>query len=216
MGVSWPRSGHHLLVDLLTAYFGQMFQYCQFYGKDKDCCGKTPCEWRDKIHFTKNHDFALSVPRQKDVVYLLQYRDFLPSVASEFELYVRNGNEDSEASFKSFSQQRAKSYKNFMAKWNAAEPQVEAIYRLSYERLTAEPELVLPEVLRLFDPDISIDETRMKQVISSVRKNMVDKGELRFIDGFGVKSTRKVTEFRYFDDEFFAKLKQMAEPTAEL
>ena len=96
IGVSWPRSGHHLLVRLLTLYFGETFRYCDFYGGVDNCCKTAPCTRAD-IHLAKSHDFDLALPQIADRKYLIQYRDFVPSVVSNFELHVRNGAPDTRA-----------------------------------------------------------------------------------------------------------------------
>jgi len=54
-GVSWPRSGHHLLQRLLQSYFPSLL-YCDFYGAETDCCKRIPCS-RPKVGFSKSHDF---------------------------------------------------------------------------------------------------------------------------------------------------------------
>ena len=54
-GVSWPRSGHHLLVRMLKLYFGETFGYCDFYGGIEGCCKTVPCTRTDSVHLTKSH-----------------------------------------------------------------------------------------------------------------------------------------------------------------
>ena len=66
VGISWPRSGHHMLLRLLKLYFGPSFGYCSLYGDRPEhpevpqCCRCVPCTNAGKINFSKNHDFDLS------------------------------------------------------------------------------------------------------------------------------------------------------------
>jgi hypothetical protein len=190
-------------------YFGPAFQYCEFYGEMLNCCRQAPCIRREKIKFTKNHDFNLKLPIYAGQRYIVQYRDFLPSVASEYELYVRNGNEDSATSFERFAINRAKSYRSFMDKWTHSGH--ENLHKLRYEDLTTTPQTILPDILRLFCPDILIQNNKLLTVISTVQQNTVSRGKIKITKFFGVKSTRSVDEFRYFNPQFFGQLEHVAE-----
>jgi hypothetical protein len=70
-GVSWPRSGHHLLVRMLKSYFGKVFEYCEFY-EPQQCCKQFPCARRGVVHFSKNHDFDGTANRLRDVPLIIQ------------------------------------------------------------------------------------------------------------------------------------------------
>jgi hypothetical protein len=73
-GVSWERSGHHLLERILIAYFGDEFGYCEHYSPD-DCCKSVPCLKAGTINLSKNHDMKSIVPIVDGVKYIIQYRD---------------------------------------------------------------------------------------------------------------------------------------------
>lgn len=102
IGVSWPRSGHHLMARLLRLYYGPNFTYCGFYGQT-ECCGKVPCARAGTVRYSKNHDFDGTLPQDAQHRYLIQTRAFPPSVVSNFELYLREGGQDDAASFARFA-----------------------------------------------------------------------------------------------------------------
>src|SRR4051812_41302305 len=63
-GKSIPRSGHHYLVRLMLAYYGEELRYCRYgFNNNDDCCHRLPCSrrfnGRNVIFFQKSHDFYL-------------------------------------------------------------------------------------------------------------------------------------------------------------
>jgi hypothetical protein len=93
ISVSIPRSGHHLLVQLLWNYFkhGQ-FLYCEAYTY-RECCGHIPCDAVSRraqsafgdgsqlrLFMQKSHDLDFEVPIDAAARYIVQLRD--PSQAA--------------------------------------------------------------------------------------------------------------------------------------
>ena len=95
---SIPRSGHHLLKEILKAGFGERFAHCEWYF-EPGCCRQVPCKFRDAyskrgqlIHMSKSHDFNLEdeIPDAKaNVVTLIGYRHPLWSLTSNFVYELR-------------------------------------------------------------------------------------------------------------------------------
>lgn len=117
--VSWPRSGHGLLIRILRALLAERFSYCEFYRprakQGSSCCGRFPCT-RPGISMTKQHDAALA-PGAPLVV---QIRSFVPAAVSHFEYALSAGSvEDSAASFRAFALAQVAPYRRFTAKWVA-------------------------------------------------------------------------------------------------
>ena len=104
INVSFPRSGHHLLVNLLLKYFSKNidyqntedikkqtqfkevipageFIYCPFYKH----CQMTPCSDR-RTNFQKNHDFGLKLNKESSYKYIVQYRHPLECLVSWYKL----------------------------------------------------------------------------------------------------------------------------------
>lgn len=83
--ISFPRSGHHALVDVLRIYFGDSFAYGEIYRDAAATLGSlTP-----PVNYQKNHDFDLKTsPAATDRQFLVQVRNPLESLES-WEVYDR-------------------------------------------------------------------------------------------------------------------------------
>ena len=105
---SFPRSGHHLLVDRLRAYFGDELVYRDPY-VDLDLEGAT---------LLKSHDFVLDDdPRSENRIVLLR-DDGLAAVQSWFDFDVKHGGlVDSAASWKTFLTIKSSFYRRWREKW---------------------------------------------------------------------------------------------------
>jgi len=103
--VTYPRSGHHLLVNMLLKYFSRDieypdtddsrispngvndevitaggFNYCEFYGH----CNSVPCS-DPRTNFQKNHDFELRLRKDRNRKHIVQYRHPLNALISLYE-----------------------------------------------------------------------------------------------------------------------------------
>lgn len=213
-GVSWPRSGHHLLVRILTAYFGDRFSYCEHY-TPSDCCKTVPCDRAGMISLSKNHDRESIVPILRGGRYLVQFREFCPSVVSNFELYVRNTKKDSPRSFRKFANKQAARYVRFMERWATADVDDATFVRVAYERLTASPTETMETLTKLFAPNELPDKNRLAASIESTERITV-RGSLEQPEAeHGVLASRDISTFRYFDADFFRRLDEHTRPAYE-
>lgn len=209
VGVSWPRSGHHLLVNMLKNYFGKEFVYCEFYVPN-DCCKTVPCARAPAVTFTKNHDFDLQTPITPGFPYLIQYRAFLPSVVSAFELFVRSGKPNTPEAFRTYARNMAVGYNAFLWKWviGTACPNEKLV--CSYEEITSDNKIALfSNIIKFFAPNHSVNEDRLTELTESVQKMLVEDGNTTIISEFGIKAARNVEHFRFYDKEFFAELQEL-------
>lgn len=212
-GISWPRSGHHLVVRLLQGYFGPAFGYCEFHRAERPsvpgiekCCKTVPCAYGARgVHFTKNHDFDLDAPQVEGLPYLVQYRDFVPSVVSNFELFIRTGGEDSAEAFRRFASNQFTRYANFTDKWVNSDFISDQIV-LHYDDLTAHPEEALAHMVRWFAPDHTPDTARIAQVVRAVDGQKVERAKTTKLAGTGVHASRDVRDFRYYAPQLFDAL----------
>lgn len=218
-GVSWPRSGHHLLVRLLTGYFGPAFGYCEFYNVKpsvKDiplCCGQRPCANANRIALTKDHDFELNTPQIRGQRYLVQYRAFAPSVVSNFELAVRDGYEDSAASFRVFVSAEFSRYLGFTRRWVHSDfARAEGILRVLYEDLVTDPCGVLSEAAAYLAPGHEPDTARIRAVVREVDAQRVADRKIETLARAGVHASRRVEDFRYHDPALFALIEGLRLP----
>lgn len=211
-GVSWPRSGHHMLVNVLAAYFGQAFRHCEFH-TPPNCCKSFPCA-DPEVTFSKSHDFGLKMPMLEGVPYLIQYRAYIPSVVSEFELHVRAGEPNTKEHFMVFASMHHVGYRSFTKKWIDNEKAPEERLVLLYEDLTGENKaLKFSEAIAFFAPGHAVETDRLSHVLQTVTKNQVDNGVTAYIRGAGVTAPRDVTAFRFYDREFF---RELAEKVSDL
>lgn len=201
-GVSWPRSGHHAVANVLEAYFGSQFVYCEHYTID-DCCKSQPCS-RQGVSLSKNHDFDLDTIASDDIPYLIQYRNFKDSVVSNFEVAVYNGTvSDDFESFKSFALDYANKYVRFLQKWVFDPRRPKERLVVKYEALMADPPLVMAQIVDFFAPGREIDHNLLATCIGSASIDAIKDGTLSTIEGHGLRTNRDAKDFRHYDDDFF-------------
>lgn len=203
IGVSWPRSGHHMLVRLLQLYFGPEFGYCDFYGgkpwvdEIETCCKQIPCVHADRIWLTKNHDFELNLPQIPNQKYLIQYRDFAPSVVSNFELFVRNGGEDSVLAFRKFASGEFTRYLGFVERWVTSEFATDQL-RLNYSVFLNDPHTELSRAVTFLNPGTPVDADRIAAAIANVDGEEIKQGRVKSLHKSGVHPERALSDFRHF------------------
>ena len=106
--VSFPRSGHHLLVRGMLAAVPERIVYSEFY---KSAHNVTNCEF---VNLQKTHDFNLETPIVPDAHYIVQIRGFELAVESWYKLAVAEGHI---GSFEDFREEKSVYFDGFMAKW---------------------------------------------------------------------------------------------------
>ena len=211
-GISWPRSGHHLLVRLLGLYFGDNFGYCQFYGTDNTCCKTFPCT-RTDVNLTKSHDFKLGVPLISGQKYMIQYRTFVPSMVSNFELFVRRGGKDDRASFLTFAVHEFAKYSAFVEKWVSV-PMSPPQLIVRYEDLLANPLTELRRVVKYFYPNSPVNEQALSFAVATVDGQKIEANEVQKLQRIGVHKDRDVAAFRYYDEKIFSLLANLNQTRA--
>lgn len=203
IGVSWPRSGHHMLVRLLQLYFGSDFGYCDFYGgkpwvdEIDTCCGQIPCAHGDRIWLTKNHDFDLDLPQIEGQQYLIQYRDFAPSVVSNFELFVRNGGADTPLSFRKFASGEFTRYLGFIQRWVTSLFAADQL-TLNYSTFLSDPHAELSRAVSFLMPDTPVDPDRIARAIAEVDGEEIKQGRVKPLHKSGVHPERALNDFRHY------------------
>jgi hypothetical protein len=198
-GVSYPRSGHHLLVNVLKAYFGPEFNYCS----DTELnCNSLPCRNSQGANLRKNHDheltFSTSLP---DTDYLIQFRRPLYSIVSNFYLAVRSNPvsvKDSQEGWQSFAAHEVERWNRWMRKWVLDNPNPRRL-TVIYESVMENPLEELLRIVRFFSTEHTPDRARLAQII-------------RRLD---VRPRRKLTQFPYYEPGFFGDLEQQLADVAE-
>lgn len=214
-GVSFPRSGHHLLVGHLRDYFScvpcrgerfrelllrifggsrrrfQQFEYCNYYQH----CGRHWCRNASTV-FQKNHDLELTLPIHSGRFHLIQIREALPAIISWYELAIQRGWDnavDSSDGWKRFFDQKLHFYLKFSAKWLA--PEIGSFSLVSwYEQYVKDPVATLVPLIRVFAP---AHEVRL-DILQDVAGTNPD--------------IRRVTDFRYYSSEMEAQVQALIRP----
>ena len=204
-GVSWPRSGHHAVANVLSAYFGPKFMYCEHY-LPTDCCKSQPCT-RNGIHLSKNHDFEFDSIASDNVPYLIQYRSFITSVVSNFEVAVyNNSTADNADSFREFSIYYANRYVRFVQKWIFDIRQPKERLVVKYDTLMEDPLPTMTHIVKFFAPGNDVDRGRLAECIETAPIEIIGLGTLSNVEGHGLRPNRDIRSFRYYDDDFFNAL----------
>lgn len=201
VGASIPRSGHHFLADMMTAYYGQDLYYCEYYTLPS-CCKTVPCTRRGqhKIIYQKSHDRDFKLPADvSDALYLIQYRHPVPEALSdrELELQEKLGRASlayrrTRAGYANWLAKKAVYYSRFHNKW-IANRVPNAIY-LDYAELAADAKSFLKTIVERTTG--AADDARLDQVIEKTRLPR-SKSSASF-------KPRVVEDSPYFDAELLA------------
>ena len=177
--ISYPRSGHHLLTNLLLKYFSKDMSmgskasrpdlsqpvvagklvYCEFYQH----CNQTPCT-DERVNYMKNHDRPPQLdPDSLDNV-VVQYRHPLASLLSFFEL--RKGRmPESAKEFKRFLDKMGPEVMAFFNKWVVNKRAGTLL--VPYEQLVSNPSSLLAAVVRHLDPAHEPDAELIEAVVKA-------------------------------------------------
>ncbi len=186
-GVSYPRSGHSLLVHFLKNYIGPEFHYCEYYTG----CRQWPCVNRGN-HFQKNHDFGLSLPVPRDRPLLVQFRSPLYAIASNFALLA--GQEPARFTLEDWERYAVASimaWRQWMHKWVLGLDHKDALL-LNYDDVTRDPDAHLSRALLLFG--IEPDSARVQAVVKRI----------------GVRRRASARGFPFYDADFLRWVEQYA------
>lgn len=153
LGVSSPRSGHHLFEAILRGVVGQNYKYCESYTSN-ECCKTVPCTASDSqkwiangVFFQKSHDFSFADPLFVEGAFrLIQLRDPVPRAFSDYPLYLESRKySDNENTFRRLLEYEAAYFILFYRKWVLH--RTTPAFVLHYERLVKVPDIVMKEFL---------------------------------------------------------------------
>lgn len=142
--VTFPRSGHHLLVDILTEYQPSL-TYCEFYG----CCNTYPCVHKSTLQ--KNHDFALDLVPGPDEIVVVQHRRAVDKALQSWRELLQAAGADGSQCTREF-------YDRWAAKWLGR-----GYREIAYEDLCGSPVATASGVLSLLG--IKADLQRLSEII---------------------------------------------------
>ena len=157
-GVSYPRSGHSALYNILKVYFGSDFVYCADLGEKNCGCGTVPCS-NPNLLFSKNHDFSVHSGGGSEIIpeqqYIVQYRNPVRSIISNFRLFLAaNPNANAERYWLPYAHSRMTYWINFIDKWAVGlSSENKLLLPISYEKLITSPGHKAGKFLVVQDPD---------------------------------------------------------------
>ena len=169
-GVSIPRSGHAVAFQLGMRYFGEEMIYCDPEGTQFCSCRSVPCINQER-NFAKNHDFALrnstGWAMLKDENYLIQYRNPVHSICSNYQLYLKkNPQEPSKKGWHKFAYREIYYWNHFVDKWVIDYPEDASppLY-ITYEELLGSPLAKARQIIE-FMSDGPVEEELFDNVMS--------------------------------------------------
>lgn len=182
-GVSFPRSGHHLLVRCLQQYSGKRLGYRDNVFRRQDFPG-------DGITLQKNHDFNLLLPISPDARYLIQYRRPLEAIASWYRWEVKHGiaaehnhgwrpainrhvpiwnlytTRNNRKRWTSFLESKILFWSGFMEKWVTGNTHSASCF-VDYSDLIRNPFDTISRVALFLDPETPLNAERLNRIIAS-------------------------------------------------
>ena len=186
-GISFPRSGHHMLIRKITEYFSSIsntdvcikhhsrkasntdtdknsFVYCEYY----NACQTIPCIDK-RCNFQKSHDFTLDLPLNTEQQYIVQIRSPIDSITSLFELSLKTGwynLEDTQKCWELFFDNQLDFYKKFYNKWVAQKKNNIDIFW--YDSFLENPEPHLVRAIELLNNQHSIDMELIEKLCEDI------------------------------------------------
>ena len=206
INVSFPRSGHRFLRDILSMYFEDDFVFYESY--TKEITSKTGTDPAFKtVNFVKTHDFQLlgrkifdsRFPENRR--YLIQIRHPLESIASYYEFALKHGHvrQDTEAEWAVFLANNLEYWKRFCEVW-LTKIQDDSLL-ITYDDLFASTFQAAENVIKFITGQSSLDSGKLERVIS----------QQEFLQYVGDTESRKqnrrqLESFKYFNLNKFQRL----------
>lgn len=199
INISFPRSGHHLLVNILKKYFKDEIKYCEYYISNEGCgCfgGPNPNNVlciKEETNFQKQHDFeklfyrprVFLVPKDLDRKYLILYRkNKYKALLSWYEMFLDDPNskiEHSEEGFREFMSWFSNFYNKWVNKW-VRDKEIKDKLTITYEDLTSDTVETIFEVIKF----INGKPNRNKIKDSIIQHTVRDKRKLEDSDFYNI------------------------------
>jgi hypothetical protein len=156
--VSFPRSGHHYVVESLKAYFGPKFRYASVIPGEPHSENPHSKEPRLRLHESE----YLTEPIERGCRYLVQIRDFWTLLNRGIRIFS-TGNP---VGGSGVCQTPASILFGIPSKW-VLSPELPDSMRLTvhYADLVANPVVVMREIVKFFGA--AVDELRLAQVMEN-------------------------------------------------
>jgi len=193
-GVSYPRSGHGIILKIARRYFGEAIVYCDTNNVENCGCESVPCI-NPKRTFAKNHDFGLlrsgGVPIIPSERYFIQFRNPVRSIASDFYIFRTNALLNRRKSeWRRFALNSVNYWNSFVDKWVLNFPRdATSPFNCSYESLLSDP------------------GGRTREVLSFLSENPLEDDEVsRILKIIPIVNKDSLSKFCYYDEGFFREI----------
>lgn len=158
--ITFPRSGHHLLHDLLARYFREgELRYCEMYKQPRLRLDVEP-----RTNFQKNHDLQLATPIRSDRRYVVQVRYPVDAIISWYKMACAETLQDSPLNWTSYALQAASFWLRFYRKWVLNEVPERLV--VNYSDVLANPHAALRDVV-MFLGDAQPDAGRIARACNA-------------------------------------------------
>lgn len=159
--VSFPRSGQHLIQDVLKYVcinHDLNYKFCDFY----DCCRKDPCS--NGSNFLKNHDHDLKLPIKTDRKYIALYRnDIILQLEAYYRYYIKKkGLQYTLQELKSFVLSNKDYYLKFRQKW--IDNSSKNILKIEYYDFIENPSNTIKKVFNFLYPDLILKDDIIENI----------------------------------------------------
>jgi hypothetical protein len=202
--VSLPRSGHHLLVDILADYIGDEFVYADSYGVRDVHGNKTAIAGLPRTlstcpeaNYEKTHDFDLDVDLYPadNRVFIVQYREPVAAIVSHY-LFGTNGEPGDRKTWEEFARIRAVYFHKFKEKWIDGSEYINLpVTKVPYERLVTMPVFSVSEILDFMGCEV--DEKKVRECCTK----------------HPIKLTHAADNFAHYDYGFYREIEQTMDTT---
>jgi len=208
IGVSMPRSGHHLIARLLQAALQDDLFYCEYYSEPR-CCQAVPCARRGGrlVTFQKSHDFDLNLATDvADSIYLIQHRAPVALLLSAREHYATLQYHESygdaigsnRGEYAVWLGRQAHYYAAFSRRWLVSPPPNSVV--VDYDELSSEPAGVLERLFTLAGIEVAAE--RIDGAVEATIQRAGRYGEHAYVP-------RAIDNSRYLDRELLAICESM-------
>lgn len=204
--VTFPRSGHHYLVDMLSEYFHGEFRYYEPYRAD----GRY-----DQSHIAKTHDFDLEYEVESGRKLIVQIRSPMPAIVSHYEMHTAALSDGCEGWRKHVTTRCAC---DCMPAWRVFLSRQIDYYAKFYHKWVVKWH---PDRLILHYEDLRIDrKDALNSVLAHLGVTADHDAVLQAVDFVGELPIRRISEFKYYDPVVFDKarmdvIRKIACPTPE-
>ncbi|MBW3019667.1 sulfotransferase [Candidatus Woesearchaeota archaeon] len=190
--VTFPRSGHHLLMNLLFKYYSKNpnlsnlgiieckkiikagnLSYCEYYQH----CSKrfntlTPCP--DNPSIQKYHDnmgpnLNKKVKSLDENNIITQYRDAIPTIISFYNMWLGRSTKDNKDYWEQWLIKYVRLWKNWTKRWvfNNSD-----YLKIDYNDLINNTESTLEKIINNIEPEHKINKELLKKVINNSDVNI--------------------------------------------